>query len=94
MTKAHILDNTNRISLPLRLLWQRFGDEQFDEAADAIIEQLTIIRPDKSIAVAFDFDTSHSNPWFHSMMVTISGATTIELAQLATWLHQQALLEP
>lgn len=94
MTKAHILDNSDQIALPLRLLQQRFGDEQFDEAADAIIEQLNIIQPDKSIAVAFEFDASHSNPWFHSMVVTISGATTVELAQLATWLHQQALLEP
>ncbi|MCH1918524.1 hypothetical protein L9G15_03645 [Shewanella sp. A3A] len=94
MMKGHVVDNSYQIALPLRLLQQRFGDEQWDEAADTIIEQLNIIRPDKSIAVAFDFDTSHSNPWFHSMMVTISAATTVELAQLTTWLHQQALLEP
>lgn len=93
MTKAHLLHHADQIVLPLRLLQQRFGNEQWDEAADAIIEQLNIIRPNKPIAVAFDVDTSHSNPWFHSMAVTITGATPAELTQLTTWLHQQALLE-
>lgn len=60
---------------------QKFGPGNFDDAGDAMVEALreafehskTAARLAPHFTVAFDFDSSHPNPWHHTMVVTFGG---------------------
>jgi hypothetical protein len=56
----------------LRSIEDRFGPGNFDDAGDAIVAALRDVWDQaERCVVDFDFDTAHTNPWFHALAVSI-----------------------
>ena len=68
-----------RLHIPYRLVLDRYG--AVDEAEDDLIDLLQrVLGPD--VAVRWEQDVSHPNPWFHTLILDVSdGSGTFSHAQ-------------
>lgn len=53
---------------PLRLLDDRYGPGNVDEAEDTLVEIVQALMGAQATC-SFDFDTRHANPWFHQLLL-------------------------
>lgn len=58
--------------LPIRLIRERFGGDNFDDAGDWVDGWLRD-RGERRYRIEYSFDTGHGNPWFHAMVMRIEG---------------------
>jgi hypothetical protein len=56
------------LPIPLRLLDDRYGPGNVDEAEDTLIEIVQAVMGLRATC-SFDFDTRHANPWFHQLLL-------------------------
>jgi len=56
------------LPIPLRLLDDRYGPGNADEAADTLIGIVQAVMGMRATC-SFDFDTRHANPWFHQLLL-------------------------
>lgn len=57
----------------LRLVEERYGRGNFDDAGDAMVAALRdVVGCDERHVVTFDFDTGHANPWFHVLVFSVA----------------------
>lgn len=56
------------LPIPLRLLDDRYGQGNVDEAEDTLIGIVQAVMGEQA-ACSFDFDTQHANPWFHQLLL-------------------------
>ncbi|HEL3258663.1 hypothetical protein [Stenotrophomonas maltophilia] len=56
------------LPVPLRLLDDRYGPGNVDEAEDTLIAIVQAVMG-KQASCAFHFDTQHANPWFHQLLL-------------------------
>jgi len=56
------------LPIPLRLLDDRYGPGNVDEAEDTLIEIVQAVMGVRATC-SFDFDTRHANPWFHQLLL-------------------------
>ncbi|MEN5288480.1 hypothetical protein ABE494_21315 [Stenotrophomonas lactitubi] len=56
------------LPIPLRLLDDRYGPGNVDEAEDTLIGVVQAVMGEQA-SCAFNFDTQHANPWFHQMLL-------------------------
>ena len=58
----------------LRLVEERHGQGNFDDAGDAMVTALwDIAGRDERHVVGFEFDIGHANPWFHALVFSVAG---------------------
>ncbi|ROU08137.1 hypothetical protein D9T17_05705 [Lysobacter enzymogenes] len=58
--------------LPIRLIRERFGGDNFDDAGDWVDGWLRD-RGERGYRIEYSFDADHANPWFHAMLMRIEG---------------------
>ncbi|QQQ01927.1 hypothetical protein [Lysobacter enzymogenes] len=58
--------------LPIRLIRERFGGDNFDDAGDWVDDWLRD-RGERRYRIEYSFDAEHVNPWFHAMVMQIDG---------------------
>jgi len=65
-------DSTAIIRIPLREIERIYGRDNLDNAGDDIVHAIREVSewPDE-YRYRFDFDRSHTNPWYHAMVVSI-----------------------
>lgn len=52
----------------------RYGHGNFDDAGDCIAEALRDVSAwEGQYPLAFEFETSHANPWYHEFVATVCG---------------------
>ncbi|MNB74389.1 hypothetical protein D3C75_210210 [compost metagenome] len=56
------------LPIPLRLLDDRYGPGNVDEAEDTLIGIVQAVMGEQA-SCAFHFDTQHANPWFHQLLL-------------------------
>jgi len=56
------------LPIPLRLLDDRYGPGNVDEAEDTLIGIVQSVMGVRATC-SFDFDTRHANPWFHQLLL-------------------------
>lgn len=56
------------LPIPLRLLDDRYGPGNVDEAEDTLIGIVQAVMGEQA-SCAFNFDTQHANPWFHQLLL-------------------------
>ncbi|MEG0186766.1 MAG: hypothetical protein RR704_25270 [Stenotrophomonas sp.] len=56
------------LPVPLRLLDDRHGPGNVDEAEDTLIAIVQAVMGEQA-SCAFHFDTQHANPWFHQLLL-------------------------
>lgn len=56
------------LPIPLRLLDDRYGPSNVDEAEDTLIGVVQAVMGEQA-SCAFNFDTQHANPWFHQLLL-------------------------
>ncbi|MNM70257.1 hypothetical protein D3C81_818830 [compost metagenome] len=56
------------LPIPLRLLDDRYGPGNVDEAEDTLIGVVQAVMGEQA-SCAFNFDTQHANPWFHQLLL-------------------------
>ncbi|KGM24328.1 hypothetical protein [Stenotrophomonas maltophilia] len=56
------------LPVPLRLLDDRYGPGNVDEAEDTLIAIVQAVMGEQA-SCAFHFDTQHANPWFHQLLL-------------------------
>lgn len=56
------------LPIPLRLLDDRYGPGNVDEAEDTLIAIVQAVMGEQA-GCAFHFDTQHANPWFHQLLL-------------------------
>ena len=56
------------LPIPLRLLDDRYGPGNVDEAEDTLIGIVQAVMGAQA-SCSFDFDTRHANPWFHQLLL-------------------------
>ncbi|KAF1017505.1 MAG: hypothetical protein GAK31_00770 [Stenotrophomonas maltophilia] len=56
------------LPIPLRLLDDRYGPGNVDEAEDTLIGIVQAVMGTQATC-SFDFDTQHANPWFHQLLL-------------------------
>lgn len=56
------------LPIPLRLLDDRYGPGNVDEAEDTLIGIVQAVMGEQATC-SFDFDTQHANPWFHQLLL-------------------------
>ncbi|MBN5051895.1 hypothetical protein JY456_16275 [Stenotrophomonas maltophilia] len=61
------------LPIPLRLLDDRYGQGNVDEAEDTLIGIVQAVMGEQA-SCAFHFDTQHANPWFHQLLLEPSAA--------------------
>ena len=62
------------VRIPLRVIEAVYGRDNHDNAGDDIIlclRQAADYRNQHKYS--FDFDTTHTNPWYHAHVITING---------------------
>ncbi|KRA73104.1 hypothetical protein ASD78_16090 [Lysobacter sp. Root667] len=82
---------TRELRIPVRLLEDCYGKGNFDDAGDDIA-QLAGTCFGKDLNIEFDFDASHSNPWFHDFVVRISGIDHEQAEHLRGILERRGLV--
>ena len=95
--------------LPIRLVEAQFGQENFDDCADAVAAELvgllngeagpspTPVWPPKSycnLQLDWDFDDTHPNPWFHTLNFSIKLPSPDWVPHIVAMLHRMGLLDP
>lgn len=60
--------------IPVRVVERIHGKGNFDDAADDLVHALRLVSdfPDQH-RYRFEFDTTHPNPWYHTMIFKIEG---------------------
>jgi len=61
------------LPIPLRLLDDRYGQGNVDDAEDTLIGIVQAVMGEQA-SCAFHFDTQHANPWFHQLLLEPSAA--------------------
>lgn len=61
------------LPIPLRLLDDRYGPGNVDEAEDTLIGIVRAVMGEQA-SCAFHFDTQHANPWFHQLLLETRAA--------------------
>ncbi|WP_375067249.1 hypothetical protein AB9L18_12060 [Stenotrophomonas lactitubi] len=56
------------LPIPLRLLDDRYGPGNVDEAEDTLIGIVQAVMGEQATC-SFDFDTQHANLWFHQLLL-------------------------
>lgn len=56
------------LQIPLRLLDDRYGRGNVDEAEDTLVEIVQAVMGVQATC-SFDVDTRHANPWFHQLLL-------------------------
>ncbi|MEN5272766.1 hypothetical protein [Stenotrophomonas lactitubi] len=56
------------LPIPLRLLDDRYGPGNVDEAEDTLIGIVQAVMGEQATC-SFDFDTQRANPWFHQLLL-------------------------
>jgi len=56
------------LPIPLRLLDDRYGPGNVDEAEEALMAIVQSVMGAQATC-SFDFDTRHANPWFHQLLL-------------------------
>lgn len=84
-------ESTREMRIPIRSLEEFYGKGNFDDAGDDIA-QLVETSFGRSSRIEFDFDASHSNPWFHEFIVRISGINHEQFEHLREVLERRGLL--
>lgn len=56
------------LPIPLRLLDDRYGQGNVDEAEDTLIGIVQAVMGEQA-SCAFHFDAQHANPWFHQLLL-------------------------
>ena len=61
-------------SIPCLTIERVYGSGNFDDAGDDLVSALRIVSdyPDQYRS-RFNFDSTHPNPWYHSMVFEIEG---------------------
>ncbi len=77
--------------LPLRLVRERFGGDNFDDAGDAIAAAANALALPARPRLEFDFDDGHANPWHHAMVVRVYGLDAQAQARMAQALRALGL---
>lgn len=68
------------LRFPLRLLDELYGSEEYDVAGDDLINALYQVQDyPGQIRCDFQFDSSHSNPWYHAMLFSLEGICQVRL---------------
>lgn len=81
--------------LPVRLIEQRFGAGNFDDACDEIATWLGELGGDADRhRIGHTFDTGHPNPWFHTLVLIVDGVSPELRDQLSVRLAESGLLDP
>jgi hypothetical protein len=82
------------LPIPLRLLDDRYGQGNVDDAEDTLIGIVQAVMGEQA-SCAFHFDTQHANPWFHQLLLEPSAAgkpaTTEQLQAMAAQLEALGL---
>lgn len=65
-------NSTAIIRIPLRVIERMYGRDNLDNAGDDIVHAIREVSkwPDQ-YKYRFDFDSTHVNPWYHAMVVSI-----------------------
>lgn len=83
------------IRLPLRLLDRRYGAGTHDVAGDDIAYWATTFAGQRPIQrMSFDYETTHTNPWYHELVVAIDSIDDDVNDALVNRLIMEGLLEP
>ncbi|WP_447944964.1 hypothetical protein [Stenotrophomonas indicatrix] len=61
------------LPIPLRLLDDRYGPGNVDEAEDTLVEIVQAVMGAQATC-SFDVDTRHANPWFHQLLLEPTAA--------------------
>ena len=80
--------------IPLRLVKKRFGSEsETDRAADEFHDCLVEVLDGQTFpAVSYSHNTSHDNPWYHSIDCRVAGISPQQVEALETLLVRRELL--
>ena len=64
------------IKIPCHVIEDVFGRDNFDDCGDELFGVLQSVSDyPEQYRCRFDFDTTHSNPWYHTMNFGIEGIT-------------------
>ncbi len=80
-------------NIPCRLIENKYGTGNYDDATDdinAII--LTIVADSHKLRSTVSINTTHNNPWFHTLDLAITGASSTELLAIEVSLRKKGLL--
>jgi hypothetical protein len=61
------------LEVPIRRIEEVFGAGNFDNFGDVLCELLTEHNSSRKYACQWHWETSHSNPWYHTFVVKIKG---------------------
>ena len=81
------------VKLPIRLIEEKFGAGNFDEAGDAVLGVLSSLGMRTRCTVQWNFDTAHPNPWYHTMNLSLRGLPDSESASLREEIQRLGISE-
>lgn len=74
---------------PLREIEKKYGEGNFDDAGDDIIEGLNSIEKyPKELKIEFQFETNHSNPWYHELIIKVAGMNEKQSETFSAFIQQ------
>lgn len=90
----HQLPKWRATRIPLRLIDDVYGKDNYDNAGDDVAYALTQVSDyPKQYRSRFEFDTSHVNPWYHVMIFEIEGLPDSVYARFLALIAELGLAE-
>ena len=76
--------NLQVIKIPIRLVEEIFGKENYDDAGDAVLALLDGSDYLSRFSIAWSFECEHANPWYHTMNLNVDGLSDFKFEDLKT----------
>lgn len=82
------------VSIPLRMIDQQYGSDNYDNAGDDVVHCLRRVSDTSAVLeYSFSFCAQHPNPWYHTMDVVIDGISEPVYSRLIDLLAEHGLSE-